>query len=158
MTRHQTTTASLRPAAAADQRHITRLIWRVGINPMGIKWPRFVVAEIDGRFVGCAQLKPHRDGSLELASVAVHPNHQAQGIGSQLVRHLIGHTHRELHLMCERSRQSYYRRFGFETVAGAAALPKYFRRIYKVVRLISPLAGGPPLAIMHRPAELAAPQ
>ena len=41
----------LRRAMAADQRQIDALIRTVGINPMGIKWPRFIVADENGRIL-----------------------------------------------------------------------------------------------------------
>ena len=42
-----------------------------GLNPFSLGWPRFLVAEDGGRVVGVAQIKPHGDGSRELASLAV---------------------------------------------------------------------------------------
>ena len=48
----------LRRATAADQPQIDALIRTVGINPMGLKWPRFVVADEGGRIVGAGQVKP----------------------------------------------------------------------------------------------------
>src|ERR1700730_18130879 len=47
---------------------------------MNLKWPNFVVAEDDGAIVGVGQIKSHGDGSRELASIAVVPARQGQGI------------------------------------------------------------------------------
>jgi len=66
---------SLRKATKEDSTFIRTLIWRVGINPMGLDWQHFVVAVHEhGVRIGCAQLKVHKDGSRELASVAVVPS------------------------------------------------------------------------------------
>ena len=63
---------SIRKATRGDAAFIRRLIWQVGINPLGLDWQRFVMAvHGHGVRIGCAQLKMHKDGSRELASVAV---------------------------------------------------------------------------------------
>ena len=50
------------------------------------QWPNFVVAEDGGTIVGIGQVKTHGDGSRELASIAVIPARQSQGIGGRLSR------------------------------------------------------------------------
>mgnify|MGYP001260835696 CR=1 FL=1 len=139
----------LRPATAADQLAIRQLIRQVGINPFDLHWPRFVVAEIDGQFAGCAQLKPHRDGSLELASVAVQPSLQGQGIGAALVQHFCRIVPGDLYLMCAERNATYYTRFGFINLQRPADMPPGLRRTYQLARWVRPIFGG--LAIMHRP-------
>src|SRR3989304_5329525 len=70
----------LRPETAADAGAIRSLIFRVGINPRGLDWRRFQVAvDPGGRLVGCGQVKPHADGSRELASIAVPPKGRIDG-------------------------------------------------------------------------------
>lgn len=46
----------------------------------------FVVAEVAGRIVGCARLKPLRDGGFELASVVVDAAHRRTGVATLLVK------------------------------------------------------------------------
>ena len=41
------------------------------------------------RVIGCGQIKPHGDGTRELASIAVVPEHQRQGIGTEIIARLI---------------------------------------------------------------------
>jgi N-acetylglutamate synthase-like GNAT family acetyltransferase len=68
------TTWTLRRARQPDAPAIRRLIRQVGINPLGLDWRRFLIAvDAGGQLVGCGQVKPHADGSLELASIAVQP-------------------------------------------------------------------------------------
>lgn len=74
----------IRPATAEDAKPIKRLIHRVRINPFGLNWQRFLVAEDAGAVVGCVQVKPHKDSVCELASLAVVPEQQGQGVGSCL--------------------------------------------------------------------------
>ena len=83
------TAFTLRPANAADFPAIKYLVRSARINPTGLKWSRFVVAENDlGEVIGCGQIKPHKDGSYELASLVVEENYRGQGIARSLVAHL----------------------------------------------------------------------
>ena len=71
---------SIRSAQEAESAQIKALIHEVGINPTGLDWRRFLVA-VDGlgRVIGCGQIKPHGSDILELASIAVSPEHRGQG-------------------------------------------------------------------------------
>jgi N-acetylglutamate synthase-like GNAT family acetyltransferase len=55
---------NLRPATEEDIKTIRQLV-RIGqINPTGLKWQRFIVAETpEGQVIGCGQIKSHSDGS-----------------------------------------------------------------------------------------------
>ena len=142
----------LRPATAADQPTIRRMVREAGINPMNLHWPHFLVAEEDGRTVGIGQVKPHRDGSRELASMAVVPDRQGQGIGSALIRELLElHGHDVLHLTCLPTRQGYYARFGFRRLE-RAEYPPYFRRLVPVFNSIGRLFGQR-IVVMRREAS-----
>ena len=44
-----------------------------------------------GEVIGCAQIKPHRDGSRELASLVVHPDYRGQGIARRMIQYLTKH-------------------------------------------------------------------
>lgn len=140
---------TLRAAAAADEKNIRALIHEVGINPMNLDWERFMVAEDDGAFVGCGQLKPHGDGAVELASLAVIADRQGTGVGSMLVRALIERGPRELYLTCRSGLAPYYRRLGFEEI-GPEAMPRSFKTIYRAARIFARLAGHQGLSIMRR--------
>ncbi|HZQ09675.1 MAG TPA: GNAT family N-acetyltransferase, partial [Anaerolineae bacterium] len=101
------------------------------INPFDLDWQRFLVAEENGKIVGVGQVKPHPDGSRELASIAVIPSCQGQGIGSNLVRALLARGHDTLFLTCRAPLEAYYARFGFRR-ATDQELPPHFRRIILV--------------------------
>ena len=130
---------SLRRAVAQDFPAIKDLIHQVGINPTGLDWRRFIVAESpDGQFVGCGQLKPHSDGTIELASLAVVPSARQLGLGSQIVHRLMSDAPRPLYLTCRAQMGSYYQKFGFRIVT-KAELPRYFRRISRIAGLANKL-------------------
>jgi amino-acid N-acetyltransferase len=130
---------SLRPATQADFPAIRDLIHRVQINPMGLDWPRFVVAvDAQGRIVGCGQVKLHGDGSRELASIAVEAEWRGQGIAGTIIRHLVAQHPGTLYLTCRSGLGSFYEPFGFCTI-DRAEMPPYFQRISRIVSAIRKL-------------------
>ena len=111
--REDTVPIQIRTATVEDAKAIKRLICRVGINPFGLDWQRFLVAEDAGEIVGCIQVKPYQDGVRELASLAVVPERQGQGVGTLLVNALLARDPGELYLMCLDVMGPYYARFNF---------------------------------------------
>ena len=142
--------ATIRPATEADQVTIRRLIREANLNPMSLDWPNFVVAEQDGGVVGIGQVKPHRDGSRELASIAVVPAQQGSGVGSAVIRTLLAREAGVLHLTCRRTMQGYYERFGFRRLE-PAEFPRYFRRLIPIVNTFARLRGIE-IVVMRREA------
>lgn len=139
-------------AATEEQANsIQHLVRSSGINPTGLDWRRFLVAvDEDGKLIGCGQLKPHGDGSLELASVAVRPEQRRRGVASALINGLIEGTSETLYIMCQASLGPLYERFEFEEIA-EEDMPKYFRRISKLVGVLEAVrAQGERLLIMRR--------
>lgn len=88
--------------------------------------------------LGCGQIKPHGDGSRELASIAVLPRFQGQGLGKAIVTHLMAQAQAPLYLTCRAALRSYYEPFGFRVLA-PQEMPPYFRRIWKIFAVIRPL-------------------
>jgi amino-acid N-acetyltransferase len=125
----------LRPATALDFSAIRALIHTVGINPTGLDWRRFIVAvSTDGEVIGCGQIKPHRDGSDELASIAVVPAWRGQGVARAIIERLISSHPGRLYLTCRGGLRSFYEKFGFRPAA-LEGLPPYFRRLSGLARL-----------------------
>lgn len=138
----------IRPATDADAAAIYRLILRVMINPLSLNWRRFiVVVDRQGRLLGCGQVKMHADGSRELASIAVRPGYQRQGIGSQIIRRLLEIHPLPLYLTCRASLESYYIRFGFQ-VLDRAEMPPYFQRIDRLFHFFRRAAAGKPEGLL----------
>ena len=123
----------LRPAQPKDALPIRKLIWQVRINPTGLDWHHFWVA-VDGndRLLGCGQLKPHADGSLELASIAVHPQRRGLGIARAIINRLMGEAGRPLYLECAAPLRSFYERFAFRVIS-LEEMPPSFQRDWKIV-------------------------
>jgi N-acetylglutamate synthase-like GNAT family acetyltransferase len=122
---------TIRPATLEDQAAITDLIHQVHLNPRDLDWRRFVVAVADDHVVGVAQIRIHRRGTRELASVAVASSLRGSGVGSRLVETLIAGAPGTLYLMTRRETEGYFARFGFQTVE-AASTPADFRRQFRI--------------------------
>lgn len=135
---------TFRPARAKDARAIRRLIYRVSINPIGLAWQRFLLAVDESEnIIGCGQMKPHADGSRELASIAVVPEQQGRGIGREIILRLLENEPLPVYLTCRSSLGTYYTRFGFERVS-PENMPPYFSRIARLASFITsvfPAAG-----------------
>jgi N-acetylglutamate synthase-like GNAT family acetyltransferase len=131
----------LRSAVEGDFPDIRNLIRLTGINPLGLDWRRFLVAETDGgRFIGCGQLKPHGDGSVELASIAVEEEYRGRGVARAVIERLLAYSPRPLYLMCRVDLEPLYRKFGFRPIE-PADMPPYFRRIRRIIGAVVSLAG-----------------
>lgn len=122
----------IRPALESESGQIKALIHEVGINPAGLDWRRFLVAvDGSGRVIGCGQIKPHGKDILELASIAVTPQHRGEGIARRIIEILLEQNPRPLYLMCAEHNGPMYVKFGFRVI-GYEDMPKYFSRIKKL--------------------------
>jgi N-acetylglutamate synthase-like GNAT family acetyltransferase len=121
------------------------------INPTGLDWPRFVVAvSQNGEVIACGQVKPHRDGSRELASIVVHPDWRSKGLARAVIENLIAVDPGDLYLMCRAELGPLYEKFGFRALK-TPEMPPYFRRISRLVGLIDSLRReGTSLLVMKR--------
>lgn len=120
---------TIRPARAEDQPGIKALIREAGINPLGIYWPRFLVAA-DGaeNLIACGQVKTHGDGSRELASLAVTRSWRRRGVAGSMIRALQNENPPPLWLTCMDDLVPFYQPFGFQRIKSTAGMPPYFRR------------------------------
>ena len=133
---------SLRPATAADAAAIRSLVLTARINPTGLEWPRFVVAlSPEGVVIGCGQIKPHRDGSRELASIVVTPAWRGNGVARAIIEHLVANPPGPLYLTCRAHLRTLYEKFGFQ-VADETQMTPYFRRLSRLARLLVGFIGS----------------
>ena len=141
----------IRPALAGDLAAIQSLVRAARINPTGLKWPRFVIAENDlGEVISCGQIKAHRDGSYELASLVVDPEYRCQGIARSIVEHLNEIHQGDLYLMCRSSLGGFYEKLGFKAL-DESQMPPYFRRVSRLASLANFLRKeGETLLVMRR--------
>jgi amino-acid N-acetyltransferase len=139
----------LQAATSAQQGEIKALVWAARINPLGLAWRRFVVAvDEKGVVIGCGQIKPHRDGSWELASIVVAAAWRGQGVARAIIAHLLAGSPRPVWLTCIASIVSFYSRFGFSEVTNLAEMPPYFRRVSRLFRWLAYLSPANSLAVM----------
>jgi len=129
----------IRPAGADDQYAITAIVRAARINTCDLDWQRFLLAQWGQDVIGVGQVKPHEDGSRELASIVVVPEWQGNGVGGALIRALLARETGPLHLMCPADRERYYERFGFQRIERRAMSPYFrrFARIAPIIRLLS---------------------
>jgi len=118
---------------------------------MSLKWPHFVVAEDGGEIVGIGQVKTHGDGSRELASIAVVPGRQSQGVGTAIIETLLAREQGVIHLTCRRQLQGYYERFGFRRL-DRTEFPTYFRRLVPIINVVA-RRFGIEILVMRREAS-----
>jgi len=124
-----------RRARASDSMAIRNLIWRVKINPVDLNWHHFLVAvDEHNQLIGCGQIKTHQDGTRELASIAVMPEHQGKGIGHDIIQRLLENETLPLYLTCRSTLAAYYNKFGFTKVE-SKELPPYLKWIWRIASL-----------------------
>ncbi|RME07735.1 MAG: N-acetyltransferase [Anaerolineae bacterium] len=126
---------TIRAAKLTDQRTIHRIVRAARINPTGLKWQRFWLAVTpQDEVIGCVQLKPHADGSRELASLVVVPAWRGRGVARALIEHLLRVHPPPIYLMCRSSLGVFYTRFGFQPLS-SEQMPPYFRRVSQLASL-----------------------
>ena len=124
---------TIRKALKKDAAAIRSLIWLVQINPFGLDWRHFLVAVNEQeQVVATGQIKPHRDGTRELASIATRPDYRSQGLASAIINRLLQETPRPLYLRCAEKMGLFYTRFQFRVLALAEMPPDYARDIRRM--------------------------
>ena len=131
----------IRKAQASDDARIQDMVHSARLAPFDLDWRRFVVAEIGSQIVGVGQVRQHRDGSHELASIAVLPAYQSQGIGSSLIHELLREESGLVYLFCRQGLRTYYERFGFQQIP-PAELPRTMRRLFRIAQWLNPLGSA----------------
>ena len=128
----------VRSATRQDFPEIRALIHAVSINPTGLAWRHFLVAVLpENTLLGCGQIKPHFDGSREMASIAVQEQARGQGVARAIIQELLSREKpRPLYLMCRARLEPLYIKFGFRAI-GLDEMPVYFQRITRAERIFN---------------------
>lgn len=144
----------LRHAIRDDFSAIRSLVSKGRVNPTGLKWERFLVATLqDGSVIGCGQVKPHFDGSRELASIVVEEEYRNTGVARMIIQQLLKENPQELFLMCRERLGKLYEKFGFQEIQHAE-MPVYFQRVSRLAGVASAFsASGERLLVMRRDPE-----
>jgi N-acetylglutamate synthase-like GNAT family acetyltransferase len=141
---------SLRPATLADANTIRQIISKVRINPLALDWHRFMLAvDSYGKVVGCGQVKPHSDGTIELASIAVLPEWRGKGVARKVIEYLLEQHPGTIYLTCQSKLGPMYQKFGFRVIQRAEMTP-YFKRLSQVVALVDKLTRQPHIMLVMR--------
>ena len=122
-------TVLVRPAIAADQHAILALARGERVNPTGLHWPRFFVAECDGALVGAVQMRLHHDGAHELGTLVVASHARNQGIAAQLINALLSRDRGRVFMVTGRKHAEHYARWGFAPIRPCQA-PRAVSRSY----------------------------
>ena len=129
---------TIRPAVRADDRALRAMVRREHLNPLGLDWRNFLVAEdSERRILGIGAVKTHGDGSRELASIATAADWRGHGIADAVIRTILKREDAAggaMYLTCRDVMAVFYERFGFRSI-GAEEMPPYFRRLYRLVSI-----------------------
>ena len=132
----------VRPARTADVRAIRALVAplaerRVLLNKEAVAYYEsvgdFVVAEVDGRVVGCGAVHVLWEDLGEVRTLAVDPSVLGRGVGSALLEHL---TERALalglsRLFCLTFETAFFTRHGFDVIEGQAVDPQVYAELLR---------------------------
>lgn len=151
---------TIRRAGEQDQARIRAMVHKARINPSGLAWPNFVAAEDERGIVGVAQVRKHRDGSRELASLVVNEGLRGQGIAARMIDALLETEPGHMFMITTQDHAAHYERWGFDVIERSAASPPVRRnqRMGSLARLVLILLGRPmrPLVVLERTACSAA--
>jgi|SRR3989344_4545012 len=81
------------------------------------KWNKFFVAENNKRIVGCCALDIYSKRIAEIRSLAVLPNYQRKGIGTQLIELCIKKAKKKgiVEIITITGKENLFNKFGFRT-------------------------------------------
>ena len=113
----------IRTGQPEDLPAIERLVASVGGDLEDLAPEQFVVAlDQEQQLIGGGRIKPY-PGFCELASLAVHGDWRASGIGREIVGQLLRAHTGPIYLICEDNVVSFFRRFGFDLIPLSETLP-----------------------------------
>jgi N-acetylglutamate synthase-like GNAT family acetyltransferase len=152
-------TPMIRPATAADQPHILALARRERVKPIGLNWPKFIVAEHDKKIVGAVQLRNHPDGSRELGSLVVAAAFRGRGVAAQLIERRLDDAAGRVFVITGKIHADYYTRWGFRRIRPIESPPFVWVNYwtgYIGGGLIAMFRGRPVnhLAVLERPSRV----
>jgi N-acetylglutamate synthase-like GNAT family acetyltransferase len=114
-------TIRLRAAEPDDAAAIRNLVRSERLNPTGLAWPNFVVAERGGEVVGAVQLRPVAPGVVELGSLVVRRAERGQGLAARLVGAVLAGAPDRVLVITAAASAGHYRRWGFRRIPARAS-------------------------------------
>jgi N-acetylglutamate synthase-like GNAT family acetyltransferase len=137
---------SIRRATGVDQKRIQQMVREERLDPRGLRWQNFVVAEDDGQIAGIGQIRPFPD-CPELGSVITLKTYRGQGIARRIVERLLADWKKPgpIYVRTRDYMTKYYAQFGFNemplqdapmplrgTVRAASFVTSLFRSGFKI--------------------------
>ncbi|MFV0463392.1 MAG: amino-acid N-acetyltransferase [Nostocoides sp.] len=134
--------ASIRTARTKDVRGIRALVAplaerRLLLNKEAVAYYEtigdFVVAERDGRIVGCGALHVLWEDLAEIRTLAVADSQRRTGLGSRLLEHLVARAEDlgVARLFCLTFETSFFTEHGFEAIDGQAVEPEVYAELLR---------------------------
>lgn len=148
---------SIRQASAGDQQAILALAQGERVNPVGLHWPNFVVAEHEGALVGAVQIKFHRDGAREVGSLIVAQHVRNQGIAARLIDARLADQTGRMLAVTGRKYAEHYARWGFAPIRPCQAPRSVWRNYWMgaiggYLFAVLQRRARNPLVVLQRPA------
>jgi N-acetylglutamate synthase-like GNAT family acetyltransferase len=126
----------IRRATVGDQAAISRLVHQARLNPRGLDWRRFVIAEAGGAPIGVAQVRRHPDGARELASLVVLAEHRDRGVAARMIDALLTDEPGPVFTLIDRRYAQHFRRWDFHPV-DPDELPRSMARQLRIGRVVT---------------------
>lgn len=149
---------TVRKAGVPDETAIKALVLSERMNPNNLDYGNFMVAVQGERVVGAAQIRCHADGTRELGSLMIAPEHRGGTIAFALVDALLQSETRTVFAITGQALARNAAHWGFTTIdpRSAPASIRFNYRIGRLGGLISILKGKAPkrLVVLRRAPKL----
>jgi amino-acid N-acetyltransferase len=136
----------IRRATVDDQVAITRLVHQARLNPRGLDWRRFVIAQAGDAPIGVAQVRRHPDGSRELASLVVLSEHRDRGVAGRMIDALLTDEPGQVFTLVDRRYARHFIRWNLQPV-DPVDLPRSMARQLLIGRVATAIGS---LLLRHR--------
>ena len=143
------TAPDIRKATAGDQPAIVALVRAERLNPNHLDWRNFIVATDEGgAIIGAAQIRPHRAGARELASLVVAPHWRGRGLAGRLVDVRLAEQGDNVCVVTGRQNVRHYARWGFRPISVRDAPTSVWRNC-----ILGQIIGGAHAIVTRRPVN-----
>ena len=127
----------IRQAERKDLPAIEQLVHSNQLNPNRLNWKRFIVATDEkDTLIGCGQIKPHFDGSYELASLVVEQNRRSLGLIKDFLIALLERSPSNSVWAIIDKNHIPLRRYGVRQVKERSQMPLYFKIFFILYPII----------------------
>ena len=127
----------IRQAEKGDMTAIEQLVHSNHLNPNRLNWKRFIViTDEKDTLIGCGQIKPHFDGSYELASLVVEQSRRSLSLIKDFLIALLENSPSNLIWAIIDRNYIPFRRYGVRQIKERSQMPLYFRIFFILYPII----------------------